>query len=318
MSPVDPSPSTSQLLESGDVRFLAAQGARIDRLTLSGEKDTVLELEDDVVVVDLTLSPDGQKIAFIAEWPAHADDLGRIDYGSDVYVSDADGSNVQLVVAHDTVGDYFASPAWLDESTLIVGWAGFDLRDGSFNRIEALNVASGERDILLRGVIMGSLAPDRGSLVYNAIDLETRDQELVVGGPRPDDASVVLVDKTMGLGQFTDAVFSPDGSQIAFAAVDLVAPPPPVPSGSSGLRSALVSNRIHPSAQDIWVINRDGTDLHRAAEFGGDLLSITWSGDGRHLYLLAPGSLWRVDLAAAAAGQLVEIDLSSLLWLEGS
>jgi hypothetical protein len=95
-------------------------------------------------------------------------------------------------------------------------------------------------------------------------------------------------------GHFADVAyphFSPDGAQIAFVAPQ---------SGLNSNQPAPAANRLelaewlslrarvadaHGIPWDPWIMNSDGSDLHRAAVVGGDEPSVAWSPDGTQLFV---------------------------------
>jgi hypothetical protein len=309
-------------LEAGDTRLLQARGNLIENITLSGQKTTVVELEKNVRILQLALSPDASQIAFVVELPAHTDENGQLDFGADLYVSNFDGSGLRLLAPHESVGDYFEAPAWLDGSTLLVGWRGFDAK-GSTNRIERVDVADGTREVLLQDAAMGALSPDRHAIAYGSIDPQTRIQRLVIEDLTSNDKARVLVDESDGLALFSAVAFSPDGAQVAFAAVDLLqtaAPPPRPPAAAArGGFQAAPGISLHPFAQDIWVVHPTGAGgLRRLAEVAENMPSLSWSGDGANLYVFGPGFLWRLDPATGFAEQLRDSGgPGAIVWLDG-
>jgi Tol biopolymer transport system component len=284
-------------------------------------------------VIEMALSPNGTQIAFVVELPAYTNDEGQLDFGADLYVSNIDGSNARRVLEHASVGDYFEAPAWLDETTLLFGWRGL-AADGSTSRIERLDLSSGTHDVVLQNAAMGALSPDRRDIVYTTIDPQTRVQRLVIENLTAGDEPRVLVDENAGLALFSAVAFSPDGSQLAFAAVDVLEaiPPPPPPEAPGPVAMSLVRGlaveargyngtaaTLHPFAQDVWLIDaNDGSGLHRIAEIAENMPSVSWSGDGSSLYVFGPGFLWRLDPTSGAAEQLRATgERGAVIWLEG-
>ena len=317
-APPPPAPSpTVAALRDGDARFFLARRNVIENITLGGEQSDMVRLDGNVNILEMALSPNGSQLAFVVELPAYTDENGELDFGADLYVSDIDGGNLRLVAEHSAVGDYFEAPAWLNDTTLIVGWRGLDA-GGSFSRIETVTLDTGTTDVVLTDAAMGNLSPDRLSIVYTAVDPQTRVQRLVIEGLATDDEPRVLVDENAGLALFSAIAFSPDESQIAFAAVDLVgAAPPPMPPPRGAFAVPALST-THPFAQDVWLINVDGTGLHRVADIAENMPSVSWSADGRSLYVLGPGYLWRLDPATGDAEMLRESgERGAIIWLEG-
>jgi Tol biopolymer transport system component len=318
---VGASPAVAAPLEAGDVRFLLARRNVIENITLSGQQGTVVQLDGSVNIYDLAQSPDGKQLAFVVERPAYTNAEGELDFGADLYVSDIDGGNARMLLEHTNVGDYFEAPAWLNESTLIVGWRGADPVTGSFSRIETVELATGASQVVLKDAAMGNLTPDRKSIVYTAINPETRVQRLEIDNLTASDEPRILVDENSGLALFSAVAFAPDGSELAFAAVDLAstAPPPPPPTLHGSAATYTVSTTTHPFAEDVWLINTDGTGLHRVADIAENMPSVAWSGDGAHIYALGPNFLWRLDAVAGGGEQLRQSgERGSILWLDGN
>jgi Tol biopolymer transport system component len=310
-------------LEPGDARFLLGHGNVIDSATLSGQETNLVTLAGNVNVLDMSLSEDKQQLAFVVELPAYTNDKGEIDFGADLFVSDADGANARRVLRHGNTGDYFEAPAWLNDTTLLVGSRGYDpATNSSFSLIERVDLASGGNEVVLRDAAMGALSPDRTSIVYMTIDSQTRVQRLVVEDIAADDEPRVLVDEYDKLALFSSATFSPDGTQLAFAAVDLstsTKPPelPTAPSGSHTYNVALATT--HPFAEDVWLVNTDGTDLRRLGDLAENIPSISWAGDGSKIYALGPAFLWRIDPVAGEAEMIRQSNQrGSIIWLEGN
>ncbi len=309
-------------LQPGDTRFLLARRNAIEDITLSGQAAGLVTLEDNVNILEVALSADGQHLAFVVELPAYTNEQGQIDFGADLYVSDIDGSNLRRLVEHDSVGAYYEAPSWLDNSTILIGWRGFD-ESGGTNRIERIDVATGAREVVLQDAAMGGLSPDRRSIVYTTIDPKTRVQRLVIEDIATNDTPRVLVDEYAGLALFSAVTFSPDGSELAFAAVDLSTTAsramPPVRQES--LRSfGRTSAMTHSFAEDVWLIDpSDGTGLHRVADIAENMPSVTWSGDGSSIYVLGPNFLWRLDPATSGAEMLRQSgEPGYIVWLEGN
>ena len=218
------------------------------------------------------------------------------------------------MLLHSRVGEYLEEPDWLDSKTVYVGVRGLDSATGkSFSRILSVNVSSGAQEVVLEQAVMGAISRDRKSLVYASEDPQTRVEQLVVADVKGGSPHVIVPD-TSGLALFISTAFSPDGSQIAFAAVDVktIAPPPP-PPGTAPPRSLL-----HPFAQDVWLVGRDGSNLHRLGEIAENMPSLTWTGDGSAIYVIGPNFLWRLDPAAGTAQQVRESkDRAWIVWLDG-
>jgi hypothetical protein len=74
------------------------------------------------------------------------------------------------------------------------------------------------------------------------------------------------------------AVWSADGSRVAFAAVNFNAL-----AADPLIHDATTSRLEHPFAQDVFVVNSDGRGLRRQAELTGSQPSIDWSSGGESI-----------------------------------
>jgi Tol biopolymer transport system component len=313
------SSSSREPLAPGDVRFLVATDNRLEEITLSGRIDPLLTLDQNHFILQPSISPDGSKIAFIVELPARVLPNGLLDFGADLYIANRDGTDARPLLAHSRVGEYLEAPAWLDNKTLLVGIRGLDAAAGrSFSRILRVDSLSGSHEVMLDDAAMGALSPDRKALVYTIVDPRTRVEQLAIGDAEGRSPRILVSDGD-GLSLFITAAFSPDGSQIAFAAVDfadLLQPPGPAPSGSPRFPAV---EALHPFAQDVWLINRDGSGLKRLGDIAENMPSLTWSGDGRAIYVIGPAFLWKLDPGTGGHQRLRESGgRSSIIWLEGS
>jgi Tol biopolymer transport system component len=102
-------------------------------------------------------------------------------------------------------------------------------------------------------------------------------------------------------GRFADVAyprFSPHGDRIAFVAPQsgLTARAPSVFEGLIGPAIAFA----HGIPWDPWVMNADGTNVHRAAETGADEPSVSWSPDGTQLFVYSGTGSFIVEAATGA------------------
>ncbi len=147
------------------------------------------------------------------------------------------------------------------------------------------------------------------------IDPDSQQESLTVAGIDLKDKKA-LVTATSKLALFNSQVFSPDGKQVAFAAVDLssIGPGGRLPGPGAGAAFA-----AHPFAQDVWIVNTDGTGLRRLAEIAENMPSLSWSGDGSAIYALGPGAFWKIDPVTGKSEQIAQgIPLGQIVWLSGS
>ena len=298
---------------SNEPRFILASDDGLSEVRLDLAKRSIIKWEDNSYPLDPAVSPDGKSIAFGLQSPAKSRPDGSLDFGSDIRVVGTDGKGERELVKHNRVAEFLRTPAWISNEELLYTYRGRKESGESDVRIERLEVASGRSTRFIESAMDPAISKDRRQIVYNAIDPRTQEETLMVAGidlagRRP------VVDASSKLALFSSQVFSPDGTKIAFAAVDLKAPLP----GGSGAPTGIGVFAAHPFAQDVWMVNVDGTGLHRMAEIAENMPSIVWSPDGSSLYVLGPGAFWRIDATTGQAEKIGPgIPLGQIVWLSG-
>jgi hypothetical protein len=166
------------------------------------------------------------------------------------------------------------------------------------SRIERVMSDGSGRGILLDEGRQPSASPDGTRLVF----ARTRSQGAALLIWSQADGSVeTLVPE----GRFADVAypqFSPRGDQVAFVAPQ---------SGLNGAaeRPVLALDALfgpgvayaHGIPWDPWIVNADGSGLHRAAETGADEPSVAWSPDAAQLFVYSGTGSFIVDAASSEA-----------------
>ena len=298
---------------SGDGKQAAGQAAGL-RLLVAGETG-LSELEggrlrklvtfpDGSFILDPVASPDNARLAFIRQPPSSVSPGGSVDFGSDLYVSRRDGSDARLLLKHSVPAEFLRTPAWLTDGRILVTVRGRDERGAAALSIDAVDALSGQRTRWADNAIDPALSPDGRGVLFSTVDPETRFEQVVVADAIDGGNRRALAGTGQGLSLISSAVWSPDGARIAFAAVDLNAPV--IVETPSSLPTT-TGRYVHPFAQDIWVINSDGSGLRRLAELTDNQPSIDWSDDGKSIYSLGVTGFWRVD---AASGEREAVDVA--------
>jgi Tol biopolymer transport system component len=147
-------------------------------------------------------------------------------------------------------------------------------------------------------------------LAYVSVDLETFNETLVARDLRSGKEHV-LVPAGGPLVLMQSLTWSPDGRTLAFAASDLS-------TGQSikGRTAFAAQLEAHPTLQDLWLVEADGSGLHRLSELIESSPSIAWSADGESIFVMAASGFWRFDRTTGTrenigegvpAGQIVRI-----------
>jgi dipeptidyl aminopeptidase/acylaminoacyl peptidase len=252
-------------------------------------------------------SPDGKRIAYVIQTPATGQ--RDLNWGGNVAISAADGSDERLVFERAGPGTTIEGLAWTaDGSGLLLGINEQEIKDGRFLgshlRLERLDLAGGRRTVLAEDAAYPAAAPDGSRIAFLSYSRE--------GGPdglwtaRPDGSDRRLLVRS-GDGQAFAGLrwprWSPDGRLIAFGGIDAASaglPPPVCPSGFRWPWQPRVAE-AHGPPVDVWVVATGGGAPERLAELHEDDPYLAWSPDGGALAALGACGLYRVPAAGGTA-----------------
>jgi Tol biopolymer transport system component len=295
-----------------DPRLLLASQDGLSEMKLDGSKRPIITWADRSYPLDPVISPDCKRIAFVLQPPAKPLPDGGLDFGSDLHVVGLDGKSARELARHQKVAEFLRTPAWLSETELLYTYRGRDSVGFADFRIERLDINTGKSTRFIEWGIDPAVSPDRRQIVYVDIDPKT-DAEVLTIANADGSGKRGLVDNSSNLALFSAQAFSPDGKTIAFAAVDLSSPP-----GGAGAPRAGGVFAAHPFAQDVWLVNTDGTGLRRLGEIAENMPSVAWSGDGSAIYAIGGVGFWKLDPAAGAAKSIGPgVPLGQIAWLSG-
>jgi hypothetical protein len=149
--------------------------------------------------VDPAWSPDGTEIVFARQ------DYDAGDFGTKLYVIDADGGNLHRITTSASLRWDFA-PDWSPDGSSI-------LFTSNINQVWKVNPDGSGMARILNDGRYPSWSPDGSKILYTAAG--DPDSDLFVANPDGTDATNVTPERTGDNGQ---GVFSPDGHRIAFGA----------------------------------------------------------------------------------------------------
>jgi Tol biopolymer transport system component len=302
----------SLAFKGSDLRFLLASQDGLSVMTVGGGQTFIARWGPQTYPLDPQMSPDRKTVAFALQIPAARLPSGDVDFGSDLYTVGADGKDLRLRLKHQGVAEFVRTPSWLSDHELLYTVRGRGAGGKADFRIEKLDLSGGTPVRFIDGGVDAALSKDGRKVVWDQVDPESQAETLTVAGIDLRNR-VSLVTPASRLSLFSSQVFSPDGTKIAFAAVDI--------SQITGGRLPGIGGRLsfrHPFAQDVWIVNVDGTGLRRLAEIAENMPSLTWSGDGSALYALGAQALWKIDPVSGKTEQLAPgVSLGQLVWLSG-
>lgn len=244
-------------------------------------------------------SPDGARIAYVNT--VQFSGQPNADWGGDIYVMAAGGGETKLIWKHDQPGAQIQGMTWLpDGSGLLIGYQLTLITNGRYEgqvqRIERLDLSSGQRVPVVENGSLPSLSRDGRLMAYMQID-SAGIGGLFVSGPDGSGARRVVELGPKLLAILAPRI-SPDGTAVAFSAVEAKATGDPRDQHGS-LRSALRALLPRPAAahglpMDIWKVTLGDGALTRLTHYNEDEPYSAWSSDGTLLTVIATGGLYEV------------------------
>jgi hypothetical protein len=275
--------------QSGDGALIITRlEGMYERDIASGDERVILAPGDaGSFFLDPAVSADGNRLAYVLQPPPKTVD-GRYDAGSDLWVADRDGSNPRMIFRHTEPSQLARFPLWRDATHVLAIIQEISLEAGVTTvtyTLQDVDIETGERRRIVDDVLAFGVSPDGGRLAYAKLAPTVGETFEAVGLDGA--GAVTLVGVKEGLAPFSYPRYSPDGATIAFASADVV---------GVRARASFVSTRLDGPPQDIWTIAADGGSPRRIADLKEDLPSLTWNGDGTHIYVIGVAGLYDVNL----------------------
>ena len=278
---------------NNDVWTMNADGSNQTQLT---------HVAQNLFANNAVFSPDGTKIAYTVHQLWTQDNWG----GSEVHVMNADGSNDQVLVKPTQKSEWMDMPAWYAAGTQLFYVHDVPQFDASGSwtsdtiTLESLNVATGQRTVLLNNAENPTTAPN-GTLAWVGFNSGQLGFQLDVTTPNSQ-PKTILSDKDFM--QIWQPRLSPDGQWIVFSGSGRTGSS----SGATGLFGALSfvpAASAHGLPWDPYVIRVDGTGLRKLASLGTDEQAVTWSPDGQSIELADYDGIFTMPAAGGGLAKAV-------------
>lgn len=279
----------------------------------TGSETTLLSTDvPSSFLLDAAASPDGSRIAYVAQPPAEIID-GRFDAGSDLWVMNRDGSDQRQVFEHQDPNQLVRFPRWEDVDHVIAIVTEVTTEEGITRvlyTLQRFTLATGARERVLDDVLSFDVSPDGQTLAYARLMPQTGEQLAAAAVDGTNEA--VLVGPDQLLQPFGYPRFSPDGATVAFASADQTGAPTPTGLVSIARSS---SGRFGPGPdatlmdglpQDIWTVDATGGQAVLVADLKEDLPSLTWDGSGERIYVIGVSGLYEIELRSGIVNTLGE------------
>lgn len=271
------------------------------------DTQTLLSVGQGEFVFDVALSPDGKQLAYAY----YNRPPGRGVGGSDIMVVTIvpDVSKPKLIATRDGPGVLLGAPSWTPDGRSIAFEAvGLMPTGAAAIHCDLVGVDGSARRAIVDSGRYPTVSPDGKSLAY--VKSQNSGDSLWIRPLGGGQERQIVPDAAMAAISYPR--FAPDGSQIAFAGVDLSGEVQPtvapellrlsLDNGDGVTRSVL----RHGLPTNPYVVASDGSGLREVAELFGDDLAVAWSPDGQWL---AVSGAYGLSLLAVADG--TERDIST-------
>jgi len=275
----------------------------------SGEETSLMAVAKDAWLSEVVASPDGQRL-LLAYSPTP--EQSQAQYGfTALYVMPADASSEpELLVAQEDPSESFYNISWpLDDTIYFVHFAPTvdELNVVLYvSQIERAQLSGAEEEVLVKDAAWPRLSNDGTRLAY-----VTEAGELMLSAADGSSPEMLLGPEAFAA---VDApVFSPDGSQLYFSAVDLQ------PETSLSPLDRLMGVQVayaHSVPSDWWRLALDsGSQPERLTTIDKIGLYGDFDNGGRNLYFVAADGVYVMDSNGQDVTQLATMPtVPSLDW----
>ncbi len=263
-------------------------------------------------LLDPALSPDAKRLTYIVQPPPTVEN-NKYDAGSDVWVSDRDGGNARVVYAHAQPNQLVRFPQWEDAGHILAVVQEIVTSSGPTKvvyTLERIDATTGDRTKVLEDVLAFTISPDGKRITYAKLAPQTG--ETLAAADIAGGNEKTLIGFEQDLSPFNSPRYSPDGTKIAIASADQTGARAAFEYVTIDRATAAQVKSVDRAAaldglpEDIWTIDAVGSTPIRVADLKEDLPALTWSGDGKHIYVVGAAGLYDVVIASGAANRIGE------------
>ncbi len=308
----------------GSLLLLRAAGTQyniFERQLVDGtERQLIASPEGVSALRDPALSPDGERIAYVQLPRGVATTDNRPDVHGDIWIAARDGSGARMIYQHARPNQIVAAPAWIDDDhiAVIVREADDVARADTYRySLDRITISTATREAVVPGAQSVGLSPKRDEIVYSTF---------VIGGEQLFRSDIdgsdrrLVMDSSARLFLIRSPRFSPDGKTIAFTAAEV---PQAVREqrvvGRRHARPAPAPERHGGIVSNVWTIDAGGGGSPRLfARIDDDDPSLTFSADGKHLFVMGVHALYDISVASGAIARLSDGAMpSQIAWSPG-
>ena len=295
-------PSAASQTGAGSLILTRATGIAEIGVKSHDEKILIKQPTPDSFLLDPAVSADGAMLAYVVQPPPKVTGT-TYDAGSDLWVSNRDGSGARAVFTHVNANQLVRFPQWLDAGHLLAIVQEPNTAGGTTSVtyfLERIDAATGERTQLIKDALTFGVSPDRTRIVYTHLDPaggETLDAAAVDGT-----GAKTIVGPEQHLLPFNSPRFSPDGAQVAFTSADQTG----ARAGITYVSAGDAGPAPDGLPEDVWTVDANGGTAKRVADLKEDLPAVTWGGDAKHLYVLGSNGLSDVNLTSGAVTRIAD------------
>jgi Tol biopolymer transport system component/DNA-binding winged helix-turn-helix (wHTH) protein len=299
----------------GNRIYFSSSGTLYEVPVLGGSAKKLLTNIDTAV----TFSPDGKRMAFMRGVPSQRERL--------LIIANAEGAEEQILARHKLEDAFLIAPAWSPNGETIVFPIRSSSPDAPYGNLREVRLKDGvEKQITSQQwSAMGSscwLRDGSGLVVIAAEEQDSNSQIWFVSYPAGNVRRI-----TNDLNDYLNVSLTADSSSLVTVQFERVSDIWMAPDGDSNRASRITTNRVagtggvswtpdgrivHASRvsgyQEIWIMNKDGTENKQLTFDSGRNSLPTVSRDGRYIiyvsYRMGTRNIWRIDIDGGNKKQL--------------